>query len=231
MKTQTNQNQLEGMNRRLAAYSAAAGTVCALAAHASADTVLLDNGGAGWTATLSNPSNPDNFLTLGFGGAVAGSNLVVNLPDPGGDPVTTTTGAQFAIEFLPLSGSVPQFYVNDLTSPSVNTIAKNTSSTAPTTVDSSTMKWDGNEYAGGSTEYLPVDFIGGDGNHYGWMEITQLTANTLTLNALEFETNPNVQFTSIPTPEPGTGALAAVSLLVFGAGGLAKLRRRQQGQV
>lgn len=78
----------------------------------------------------------------------------------------------------------------------------------------------------GTTGYLGFKIALGDGNHYGWANITTNSdASTVTLNAIGFNAAPNQPIFAGQTvvPEPST-----VALLALGAAGLVAYRQRKK---
>jgi PEP-CTERM motif len=93
----------------------------------------------------------------------------------------------------------------------------------------------GNWPDNGRSAYLGFYFVGTDGDHAGWMNISTSTlppGAAFTINSYGFDNNPNEAITAgegdlnpipAPVPEPST-----LSLLAMGSAGLLELRRRRR---
>jgi hypothetical protein len=219
MKMTKNQALINpALNRRLAAYSIAAGAACTLTSAAQASGILYDNGGAGWTATLANPTGEEYYMNIGLGG-------VVNLANSAG--VISTNGAALTLGHY----SSAQWKIDGgttfiVTSGSMPYVSSTDSSTAPTSVSASNISGYTDILSDGGPYYLDVNLPGSDGNHYGWVELTT-SGDTMTLDGFAYNTTPNQSFTGV-VPEPTTTSLAVVALLATGLNGLRRHRQMKR---
>jgi hypothetical protein len=199
-------------SQRLAAYSAAAGAACAVQSAAQANGVLYDNGGAGWTATLSTGGTTLDYMDFGLNGVVDVASTDGTIPVLNGQILLTDNGSgkwQYGAAVGTSSVSGDGF------------------PTVPTTIGIVNVYSASEKYSFNSVpSYNAIDLIDGSGgNHYGWAEITPTSELSVTLNAFAYETTANTPFTGVSAPEPGVNALAVVGLLATGVAGL---RRRRQ---